>query len=130
MHLRDMEDKVPVQSFRDLRVWQKAHELTLLVYKETQCFPKEEMYGLTSQIRRAAASTSANIAEGWKRKYRNDRSHFLNMAEGSNEEVRYFIILSRDLTFLGEASSETALILADQIGAMLYSLIRSLKSAY
>ena len=123
-----MENKDPVQSFRDLRVWKKAHELALLIYKETNSFPKEEIYGLTSQIRRAAVSTAANIAEGWKRKYRNDRSHFLNMAEGSNEEVRYFVILSRDLGYLPDPNANTALDLADQVGAMLYGLIRSIKS--
>ena len=130
VYLRDaMEDKSPVRSFRDLRVWQKAHELTLFIYRETHSFPKDEIYGLTSQIRRAAASTAANIAEGWKRKYLNDRSHFLNMSEGSNEEVRYFVILSRDLGYLPDPSANMALDLADQVGAMLYSLIRSIKSA-
>jgi len=123
-----MEPRTAVYSFKDLLVWKRAYELTLLIYQQTQSFPKDELYGLTSQLRRAAASTTANIAEGWKRKYRNDRSHFLNMTEGSNEEMKCFLMLASDLNILPIDQTNRALALADQIGAMLYGLIRNLKS--
>jgi len=86
-------------SFRDLIVWQKAHQFTLLTYEATKGFPKEEVYGLTSQFRRAAVSISANIVEGYKRKGAKDKLRFFNIAQGSLEECRYFIILSKDLGY-------------------------------
>ncbi len=92
--------RAPAKSFTDLIVWQKAHDFVLLVYTTTRNFPKEELYGLTSQFRRAAVSIPANIAEGFRRHSKPDKARFLNIAEGSLEECRYYIILANDLGYL------------------------------
>ncbi|KYC34642.1 four helix bundle protein [Scytonema hofmannii PCC 7110] len=89
----------PARTFQDLIVWQKAHQFVLLVYQFTGEFPKAEIYGLTSQFRRAAVSIPANIAEGFKKKGAADKVRFLNIAQGSLEECRYYLILSNDLKY-------------------------------
>ncbi len=99
----------PAQSFRDLIVWQKAHAFVLAVYEATRSFPREELYGLTPQFRRAAVSIPANIAEGFRKQSRADKARFLNIAEGSLEECRYYVILARDLGYLeGNALAQHA----------------------
>lgn len=80
---------MPIQNFKDIIAWKKAHELTLLVYDLTAKFPKHELFGLMSQMRRAAVSVPSNIAEGYKRKGRQDCIHFYVIAESSLEELRY-----------------------------------------
>jgi four helix bundle protein len=87
------------KTFEDLIVWQKAHQFVLNVYSYTATFPREEIYGLTSQFRRAAISITANIAEGFKKKGTKDKGRFFNIAQGSIEECRYYLILSRDLKY-------------------------------
>ena len=82
----------PAKSFQDLRVWQEAHDLVLDVYRFTAAFPKSELYGLTSQLRRAAVSIPANIAEGFKKRGKPDKARFLNTAQGSLEECRYYLL--------------------------------------
>jgi four helix bundle protein len=77
------------RTFQDLVVWQKAHQFVLCVYEETESFPKKEMYGLTAQLRRAAVSVPANIAEGFRKRGKADKNRFMNMAQGSLEECRY-----------------------------------------
>ena len=104
------------KTFEDLVVWQKAHQLVLAIYKLTKDFPREEIFGLTSQFRRAAVSVAANIAEGFKRATIPDKLRHLNVAQGSLEEVRYYLILSHDLAFgdtldLREHSGEVSRIL-------------------
>ena len=89
----------PAKSFEDLIVWQKAHQFVLGVYRFTENFPSKEIYGLTSQFRRAAVSISANIAEGFKKRGKPDKVRFLNIAQGSLEECRYYLILSTDLHY-------------------------------
>jgi len=89
--------RAPAKHFQELVVWQKAHGLVLEIYRLTRMFPKEEIYGLTSQIRRSAVSVPANIAEGFKKKGRNDKARFLNIAQGSLEETRYYLMLAMDL---------------------------------
>jgi four helix bundle protein len=91
--------KKPAERFTDLIVWQKAHEFVLSVYKFTADFPKDEIYGLTSQFRRAAVSVAANIAEGFKKTGPIDTVRFMNIAQGSLEECRYYLILANDLGF-------------------------------
>ena len=86
-------------SFENIIAWQKAHEFTLLVYKISRNFPADEKFGLTSQFRRAAVSIEANIAEGYKKLSKTDKLRFMNIAQGSLEECRDYIILSRDLNF-------------------------------
>ena len=90
----------PAQKFEDLIVWQKSHALTLRVYRLTAEFPKHELYGLTSQMRRAAVSVGGNIAEAFKRRGRLDKARVLNIAQASLEELRYYFILGKDLGYL------------------------------
>jgi len=91
--------RAPAQTFRDLIVWQKAHEFVLGAYKLSKEFPREEVYGLTSQFRRAAVSIVANIVEGFKKKGQHDKARFLNIAQGSLEECRCYLILIADLGY-------------------------------
>jgi four helix bundle protein len=89
----------PAKSFEQLIVWQKAHQFVLGVYRLTENFPRTEVYGLTSQLRRAAVSIPANVAEGFKKRGRADKVRFLNIAQGSLEECRYYLILAKDLNY-------------------------------
>jgi four helix bundle protein len=112
------------KSFRDLIVWQKAHELVLGVYHKTQSFPKEEAYALTSQIRRSSMSVAANIAEGFKKKGPRDKVKFYNIAQGSLSETEYFLLLSQDLKYgdMKELMSK-----ADEVGRILNAYIKTIK---
>jgi four helix bundle protein len=114
------------RSFGDLLVWQKSHEFTLSIYKLTAGFPKHELYGLTSQMRRAAVSVPANIAEGFRRRGRPDKARFMNLAEGSLEECRYYLILTQDLGYANTTNLETA---AAEISRLLSAYARALLSA-
>jgi four helix bundle protein len=89
----------PARTFHDLLVWQKAHQYVLTVYKLTATFPKHETYGLSSQMRRAAVSVAANIVEGFRKRGRADKMRFMNTAEGSLEESRYYLLLAQDLGY-------------------------------
>ena len=89
-----------MENFKDLKVWSKAHELTLEVYRATRKFPREEIYGLTSQIRRAVASIGANVAEGCGRRSDPEMRRFVQIARGSANELEYHLLLARDLEFL------------------------------
>jgi four helix bundle protein len=90
---------LPAKHFEQLIVWQKAHQFVLGVYRFTESFPRSETYGLTSQFRRAAVSIPANIAEGFKKRGRADKVRFLNIAQGSLEECRYYLTLTKDLNY-------------------------------
>jgi four helix bundle protein len=92
-------DRAPARTFQDLLVWQKAHQFVLSVYRLTDGFPKNELFGLTSQFRRAAVSIPANIAEGFRKRSKADKARFMNIAQGSLEECRYYLILSNDLKY-------------------------------
>jgi four helix bundle protein len=89
-----------MEDFKDLKVWAKAHALTLTVYEETRSFPRDEIYGLTNQLRRAAASIGANIAEGCGRRSDAEMKRFLQIARGSASELEYHLMLARDLHML------------------------------
>jgi len=89
----------PARSFRDLVVWQKAHQFVLAIYRLTKEFPADERYGLASQIRRDAVSVAANIAEGFSKRGKPDKAQFFNIAQGSLEEVHYYLILGSDLDY-------------------------------
>ena len=91
--------KAPARTFEDLVVWQKAHAWVLLIYRLSEGFPSKENYALTSQLRRAAMSVPANVAEGFKKRGPRDKLRFFNIAQGSLEESRYFLILARDLGY-------------------------------
>src|SRR5438876_2776377 len=101
--------RVAARTFQDLVVWRKAHELVLAVYSFTAGFPKTETYGLALQMRRAAVSVPANIAEGFRRRGKADKARYMNMAEGSLEESRYYLILAKDLGY-GDTGSLTTLL--------------------
>ena len=90
------------RSFKDLDSWKKAHEFVKAVYQVTKLFPEEERYGLTSQFRRAAVSIAANICEGYRKISRADKLRFMNIAQGSLEECRYYIILAYDIEYINQ----------------------------
>jgi len=90
-----------MRNYKDLMVWEKAHKLTLAVYKETIAFPKEERFGLTSQVRRASSSIPANLAEGCGRRSDGEMGRFVQIAMGSGAELSYHLLLCRDLGILG-----------------------------
>lgn len=91
-----------IQSFKDIIAWQKAHQFVLLTYKATNTFPSHERFGLCSQFQRAAVSIAANIAEGYRKKGSADKLRLLNVSQGSLEECRYYVLLSRDLQYIDE----------------------------
>lgn len=115
-----------VRTFRDLNVWQKAHILVLEVYKITKEFPKEERFGIVSQLRRSASSIPTNIVEGHKRKSRKEFLNFLNTADSSLEETKYHILLSKDLGYIKEKEFSELNKLCDEVGRMLYGFQKSL----
>jgi four helix bundle protein len=117
-----MEPRPPARTFEDLVVWQKSHGLVLVVYRLTAKFPKEEVYGLTTQMRRAAVSVAANIAEGFKKRGRTDKARVMNIAQGSLEELRYYFILARDLDYWKQPFFSDV----DEVGRLLGAYIRSL----
>lgn len=112
------------QKFTDLIVWQKAHEFVLKVYRITSEFPKSEMYGLTSQLRRAAISIPANIAEGFAKKGKLDKLRFYNIAEGSIQECKYYLILAKDLDY---TENDRLIDLLEEVSKILGSYSRSLR---
>ena len=114
----------PARSFRDLMVWQKAHQLVMAIYRLTKGFPADEKFGLTSQIRRASVSVAANIAEGFSKRGKPDKARFFNIAQGSLEEVHYYLILGNDLGYadcnqLSESYREVARLLNGYTRALL-----------
>ena len=117
-----------MQNYKDLKVWEKAHHFTLSVYKITKAFPKEEIYSLTSQLRRSASSIPANIAEGCGKKSQAEFAHFLNISLGSANESEYFLILSKDLSYLNEDNFIALFTTINEIKAMLISLITKVRS--
>ncbi|HKM47668.1 MAG TPA: four helix bundle protein [Terriglobales bacterium] len=117
-----------MQSFRSLRVWEKAHKLTLDVYTSSKTFPREEMYGLTSQMRRASASIGMNIAEGCCRKGSAEMARFLQIAMGSASEVEYQLLLAHDLDYLRNLEYERLTAQAVEVKRMLSSLMQKVKA--
>ncbi len=106
-HFSLMPDpRPPARTFRDLLVWQKAHRFVLALYAFTAAFPKQETYGLRSQMRRAAVSIPANIAEGFAKRSKPDKARYMNVAEGSVEESRYYLILASDPQCLQRRDSD------------------------
>jgi four helix bundle protein len=124
-----MDEKVDYKTpmtFKDLVVWQKAHALVLKIYKESSVFPSEERYGLTSQIRRAAVSIAANIAEGFRKRSKKEKVYFYQVSQTSMEEVRYYILLANDLAYWKQMELEDEL---DDVGRLLEGLIKSIQAS-
>lgn len=113
-----------MKNFRDLKVWEKSHELALAAYDATSNFPKQEMFGLVSQIRRCAASIPANIAEGCGRRGNGEFHRFLQIASGSASELEYHLLLSRDLKFMDAEVHRSLNDRVEEIKRMLASLAR------
>lgn len=116
-----------IKSFSELTVWQRAHELSLLVYKLTADFPRREMFGIVSQLRRAGASVPANIAQGFGRRTTRELLRSLQIAAGELEEVRYFLILGRDLGYLERYVFDEGMNLCNSVAQLINALGRSLK---
>lgn len=114
-----------MKNYKELLVWKKAHEMTLEIYSATHAFPKEELYGLTSQLRRSAASIGANIAEGSGRRSDNEICRFLQIARGSASEAEYHLLLAYDIKFLREEDFRRLSRDVDELQRMLTALIRS-----
>ena len=119
-----MKNNEKTGSFQDLLVWQKAHKFVLYAYQLTREFPKEELYGLVSQFRRAAVSIPANIVEGYKRRGQADKLRFMNMAQSSLEECRYFLILANDLEY---ASITDANLQLEEVSKLLHLYAAAIK---
>ena len=117
-----------VQNFRDLKIWGKAHVLTLNIYHLSESFPPAERYGLTSQVRRAAVSVPTNIAEGCGRSSDADFGRFLHMAMGSASELEYLVLLARDLRLLTNEAHSTITEAIEEVKRMLSSLIARLRT--
>lgn len=112
---------MPIINFRDIIVWQKSHQLAILIYQLTANFPKSEIFGLTSQLRRNAVSVPSNLVEGYKRKSKNDAVRFYVIAESSLEEMKYQLILSLDLGYINDSEYQKAYNLAEEVGKLLYT---------
>ncbi|MGA2216684.1 MAG: four helix bundle protein [Terracidiphilus sp.] len=119
--------KSVTQAFRDLQVWQRSIQSTVSIYRLTQSFPREEVYGLTSQMRRSAVSVASNIAEGQGRLTSGEFKQFLGIARGSNFELQTQLEIARQLGFGHAKSLDESEGLSHEVGKMLYSLLESLK---
>lgn len=117
------EVRRPARTFCDVVVWQKAHEFVLATYKLTGAFPDREKFGLTAQMRRAAVSIPANIAEGFAKRSRAEKGRFFNIAQGSLGECRYYLILTRDL---GYGDTELLMGTLEEVSRLLHAYARTL----
>ncbi|MCI0429834.1 MAG: four helix bundle protein [Rhodospirillales bacterium] len=117
-----------MQDFRQLKIWRKSHDLTLAVHRATQGFPAAETYGLTSQMRRAAAAIPTNVAEGTGRGSDPDFARFLHIAMGSASELQYLLLLARDLSYVGGDVHASLEDMTVEVKRMLASLLRTVKS--
>lgn len=115
----------PSTNFTELIVWQKAHQFALKTYALTKGFPRDEIYGLTSQFRRAAVSVAANIAEGYARKGDRDKLRFFNYAQSSLQECKYYVLLAKDLNYAYDAPLNE---LAEEVSKLLHSYSRTIKT--
>jgi four helix bundle protein len=118
-----MQNVRPARTFQDLLVWQQAHRFVLAVYPFTSEFPKQEFYGLSTQLRRAAVSVAANIAEGFRRRSKLEKARFMNMAEASLDECHYYLILAKDLGY-GEIAPLAAIL--EEVDRLLSAYCRAI----
>lgn len=114
-------------TFKNIKVWCKAHELVLETYKITKLFPNSETYGLTAQLKRSVASIATNIVEGYKRKSVKDFARFLNMADSSLEETKYHLLLARDLKYIDDDNHERLITMSEEVGRILNGFQKSLR---
>src|SRR5688500_5538097 len=116
-----------ISKFEELLAWQQGHELALATYQLTKKFPAEEKFGITSQLRRAASSITANIAEGFARYHFNDKIRFYYQARGSNAEVQNFLLLARDLGYIDAKTCNEEHLKAEQVRKLINGMIRSIE---
>jgi len=117
-----------ILAFKDLVVWKKSHQFVLEIYSVTARFPKEEVYALTSQIRRAAVSVPANITEGFKKKTLANKINFISHSEGSLEEVKYYLILAKDLDYISLIDFEKLSSDAEEVSKLISGYLKSIKN--
>jgi len=115
------------KNFKDLLVWQKMHKIVLEIYKISENFPKNEIFGITNQIRRSSVSVAANIVEGFSKKSKPDKNRYFNIAQGSLEETHYFLILIQDLNY---ANTDELIGKVDEVGKMLEGYIKAVNNSY
>jgi four helix bundle protein len=115
----------PIKHFRQLEAWQEGHRLVLMVYQVTRAYPSDERFGLISQMRRAAVSIAANVAEGFKRRGIQDKTRFYNISEASLEELKYYFLLSKDLEYISSDLHANLVPQAKSVGRLLNGLIAS-----
>jgi four helix bundle protein len=116
--MMNQSERAKAKTFRDLIVWNKAHLLVMEIYRYTSALPRNETYGLAMQMKRAAVSIPANIAEGFRRRGRADKARFMNIAQGSLEEIRYYLILTMDLNY---GNTSTLMDLLEEVSKLLNS---------
>src|SRR3989338_2316899 len=117
-----------MKSYKELIVWQKSFQLVILVYKLTSKFPREEIYGLTSQVRRASVAIPSNIAEGFARKYRKEYIQFLSVAYGSGAEFETQLLLSKELKYMSEEEYSKIILLLGEVMKMLNKMLLNLRN--
>lgn len=125
--MKEITAKSPIKSFTDLKAWQEGHKLVLDIYRITEFFPKNEQYGLVSQMRRAAVSITSNVAEGFSRDSFSDKSHFYIMAHGSLTELQNQILVAKDVKYIGKSESDILFVQTELVYRILGGLIRSSK---
>ena len=118
-----------MQNYQDLKVWQKAHAMVLMVYQLTKQFPKEEMYGLTSQLRRSVGSVPANLAEGCGKNNQLDTANYFQISLGSLHETEYYALLAKDLTYISESDFDHLDSSIKEVKAMLVALIKTVRTS-
>ena len=123
-----MEQSSKTKSFQDLLVWKKSHNVVIEIYKKTKKFPKEELYGITSQMRRSAVSVPANIAEGYRKKSKAEKIHFFEISLCSLQELRYYIILCKDLNYFDSIDFENLNSEINEIGKMITAYINAIEA--
>lgn len=128
MNTEKGEQDMRIREFTDLKVWQESHKLVILVYKETKTFPREEIFGLTSQMRRAAVSVSSNVAEGFGRQSYKEKIQFYYLAHGSLVELKNQLFIARDISYLAASSFNTLTDQAAQVQKLLQGLISKSKT--
>ncbi len=125
-----MDEKSKIKSFTDLRAWQEGHQLVLEVYKMTKKFPKDELFGLTSQLRRAVVSITSNIAEGFSRSSYKEKSQFYFIAIGSLTETQNQLLIARDLEYIAKEEFQKAAQQTVQVSKIINGLIKYLKNQH
>ena len=123
-----MNDNEKIRTFTDLHTWQEAHKLVLMVYKITKEFPKEELFGLVSQMRRAAVSITSNIAEGFSRQSYKEKVQFYSMAQGSNTEIQNQLLIAKDINYISQEKFNEIIEQSIRVHKLLNGLIKKSKT--